>query len=159
MEDLGQSLDKLIKAGIGAVTEGLSRTQDMVDKLSEKGEPLYNQACDTVSETAEKIRKSVKSSLDGTETMDEIKHSIASLARSQLFEIADYIRELIGLADEEDVSESCGDRAEEDIEDDEDVMTDDEADVTDEEEHPAGEEEEHFKAKDSHPDDDIFGND
>ena len=164
MEDLGKSLEKLIKAGIGAVSEGISRTQDMVDKLSEKGEPLYNQACDTVSETAEKIKKSVKSTLECRETVDDIKHSLAKLARSQLYEVAAFVRELLETADGEKASGCCADKDDSecraDCDDDECCSEEcaDGADMAGDGERPADEETEHVKAKDSHPDDDIFGN-
>ncbi len=105
MEDLGKGLEKLVKAGIGAVSEGLDFTQDMIDRLAAKGEPLYNQARSSVDETAEKIRETVRKAMSGQE-LDDIKHSLALLKREEMIEIADFLRELIAVTGEKTDPES-----------------------------------------------------
>ena len=98
---MGKSIEKLVKAGIGAVTEGLNLTQDTIDRLAEKGEPLFNQARSSVSEAAEKIRQTVSNAVENDVCVDTVKHALAQLDRSQLLEIADYLHELIDITDAE----------------------------------------------------------
>ncbi len=95
MDELGKNLEKLVKAGIGAVSEGLSRTQDLVDKLAEKGEPLYNQARAGINETADIFCKAVKETMEDDDITDEIKHALAQLDREQLEEVSAFLNELM----------------------------------------------------------------
>ena len=56
MEQIGNELKKMLKAGLGAVAAGAEMAQDAIENLSRKGEPLYQQAKSAVSDAADKIR-------------------------------------------------------------------------------------------------------
>lgn len=62
MEQIGNELKKMIKAGMGAVATGVEKTQEAIDALAQKGEPIYEQAKTAVCDAAEKIKKAVDDS-------------------------------------------------------------------------------------------------
>ena len=62
MEQIGNELEKVLKAGIGAVATGVEKTKEAIESLAQKGEPIYAQAKDAVSDAAEKIKKAVSDS-------------------------------------------------------------------------------------------------
>ena len=105
MGQLGKDLEKIIKAGIGAVSEGLSRSAELVDRFAKKGEPLYNQAMDTVSDTAGKVKKTVSDILNAQVPLDQIKNSLKTLGKKELTEISDFIGQLLAGFDEEEEKE------------------------------------------------------
>jgi len=99
MEEFTKDLEKLIKAGIGAVSEGLSKSAKMIDSLAEKGEPLYQQAADAVSQTAGKVKDAVRNTWNNND-MKAVRASIEKLSREQLAQAAQWIDELLKKADE-----------------------------------------------------------
>jgi len=62
MEQLGNEIKKMIQAGIGAVATGVEKTQEAIETLAEKGEPIYEQAKAAVCDAAGKIKKAVDDS-------------------------------------------------------------------------------------------------
>ena len=61
MEQLGNELKKVLKAGMGAVAAGLEMGQDAIDQLAKKGEPLYEQAKNAVADAAGKVKQTIDS--------------------------------------------------------------------------------------------------
>ena len=61
MEQLGNELKKVLKAGMGAVAAGLEMGQDAIEQLAKKGEPLYEQAKNAVSDAAGKVKQTISS--------------------------------------------------------------------------------------------------
>ena len=61
MEQLGNELKKVLKAGMGAVAAGLEMGQDAIDHLAKKGEPLYEQAKNAVADAAGKVKQTIDS--------------------------------------------------------------------------------------------------
>lgn len=57
-----ESLKKILMAGFGAVSTGVEKSQEVLDKLAEKGEGAYQQAVAAGKETAGKIRKAYEES-------------------------------------------------------------------------------------------------
>ena len=57
MDQLGTELKKVLKAGMGAVAAGLEMGQDAIEQLAKKGEPLYEQAKNAVTDAAGDYRK------------------------------------------------------------------------------------------------------
>ena len=57
MEQLGNELKKVLKAGMGAVVTGLEMGQDAIEQLAKKGEPLYEQAKTAVADAAGKVKQ------------------------------------------------------------------------------------------------------
>ena len=62
MEQIGKEIEKILKAGLGAVAAGVEKTQEAVEYLAEKGEPIYAQAKSAVCDAAGKIKKAVDES-------------------------------------------------------------------------------------------------
>ena len=61
MEQFGNELKKVLKAGMGAVAAGLEMGQDAIEQLAKKGEPLYEQAKTAVSDAAGKVKQTIDS--------------------------------------------------------------------------------------------------
>ena len=61
MEQFGNELKKVLKAGMGAVAAGLEMGQDAIEQLAKKGEPLYEQAKNAVSDAAGKVKQTIDS--------------------------------------------------------------------------------------------------
>ncbi len=61
MEQLGNELKKVLKAGMGAVATGLELGQDAIEQLAKKGEPLYEQAKTAVTDAAGKVKQTIDS--------------------------------------------------------------------------------------------------
>ena len=51
------SLKKILMAGFGAVSTGVEKSQEVIDKLAVKGESAYEQAVAAGKETADKLKK------------------------------------------------------------------------------------------------------
>ncbi len=62
MDQLGNELKKMLKAGLGAVAAGAEKAQEAIETLSKKGEPLYEQAKSVVTDAADKIKQAVQDS-------------------------------------------------------------------------------------------------
>ena len=84
MEQFGNELKKVLKAGLGAVATGAEKAQEAIETLSKKGEPLYQQAKTAVTDAADKIMQAVSDS--------GIKDALAS--KPQVQKIIDELRAL-----------------------------------------------------------------
>lgn len=62
MEQISNEIKKVLKAGIGAVATGVEKTQEAIETLARKGEPLYEQAKTAVVDAADKVKKAVADS-------------------------------------------------------------------------------------------------
>ena len=51
------SLKKILMAGFGAVSSGVEKSQEVLDKLAEKGGDIYQQAVAAGKETADMLKK------------------------------------------------------------------------------------------------------
>ena len=56
------SLKKILMAGFGAVSSGVEKSQEVLDKLAEKGESAYQQAVAAGKETADMLKKAYEES-------------------------------------------------------------------------------------------------
>ena len=56
------SLKKILMAGFGAVSSGVEKSQEVLDKLAEKGESAYHQAVAAGKETADMLKKAYEES-------------------------------------------------------------------------------------------------
>lgn len=61
MEQFGNELKKVLKAGMGAVATGLEMGQDAIEQLAKKGEPLYEQAKSAMTDAADKVKQTIES--------------------------------------------------------------------------------------------------
>lgn len=52
-----ESLKKILMAGFGAVSTGMEKSQEVLDKLAEKGESAYQSAVAAGKETADKLKQ------------------------------------------------------------------------------------------------------
>ncbi len=80
MEQLGNELKKVLKAGMGAVATGLELGQDAIEQLAKKGEPLYEQAKTAVSDAAEKVKQTIDS-LNAQPQAQEIIDTLRGMGR------------------------------------------------------------------------------
>ncbi len=109
MDDMEKSIEKLIKAGIDAVAEGLNITREAVNKIAGKGE-LLDQARSSVSETAEKLRDAVVNNIELRQAVDDAKRSLLRLNKEQLLEVQGFIARLIEAIDKNCAKEPCADK-------------------------------------------------
>lgn len=99
MEQFTDSLKKVLQAGIGAVATGVEKTQEVIESLSQKGEPLYEQAKTTVNEAAEKIKKAVNDSgiadvFSCRPQVQSIINDLMELTQEELDEIRDALEDI-----------------------------------------------------------------
>lgn len=104
MEQFGKELEKVLKAGIGAVKSGMELGADTIEKWAEKGEPIYECARENLQEAAGKIKKAVDESnipenwqmmWGGKVTPDTVKSVLKRLDKSDLAALRDYIDTLL----------------------------------------------------------------
>lgn len=76
MEQLGQELKKVLKAGIGAVATGLEIGQDALECLAQKGEPLYQQAKSAVADAADKVKQAVTTGFGAMDAEPQVQEII-----------------------------------------------------------------------------------
>lgn len=99
MEQWTDEIKKVIKAGIGAVATGVEKTQDAIETLAQKGEPLYQQAKSAVCDTAGKIKKAVNDSgipdaLSGRPRVDCLIRALQQLTQEELDQLRAAIEEI-----------------------------------------------------------------
>ena len=116
LRDIGSGIEKIIKAGIGAVKSGVECSQETIDKWAEKGEPAFQNAKSALNNAAGKLKKAVDESpipdnlsmmLGGKVTLDTLKNVLRRLTKQEL----DAVREMIdGLyRDAKDQTEATAD--------------------------------------------------
>ena len=79
MDQFGDELKKMRKAGIGAVAAGLEKSQDVIEDLAKKGEPLYEQAKTVVADAAGKVKQAVSDGIDAMNMKPQVEELIDSL--------------------------------------------------------------------------------
>ena len=107
MEQFSDSLKKVVKAGFGAVAAGMEKTQEVIENLSQKGEPLYEQAKSAVSDAAEKIKKAVDESGIGDAfscrpQVQSVISDLQQMSREELEEVREAVEELLSLRKRQD---------------------------------------------------------
>ena len=111
MEQFGKDLEKILKAGIGAVSTGVEKGAEAIEKLAEKGEPIYQQAKDTVCQAAGKIKKAVDDSnipenitmlFGGKCTAEAVIAALKHFSREELEKVQEAIVKLLA-----DMQEEC----------------------------------------------------
>lgn len=105
MEQFSDGLKTVVKAGFGAVAMGVEKTQEVIKNLSQKGEPLFEQAKDAVNDAAEMIKKAVDDSGIGDAfscrpQVQSIISDLQQLKREELEEIREALAELIALKEQ-----------------------------------------------------------
>ena len=80
MEQLGNELKKVLKAGMGAVATGLEMGQDAIEQLAKKGEPLYEQAKTAMADAAGKVKQTIDS-LNAQPQAQEIIDTLRGMGR------------------------------------------------------------------------------
>lgn len=118
MEQFSDSLKKVVKAGFGAVAAGMEKTQEVIENLSQKGEPLFEQAKSAVSDAAEKIKKAVDESGigDAFSCRPQVQSVIGDLhqmTREELEEVREALDELLSLRAQQDEASGEAEKTEE----------------------------------------------
>lgn len=106
MEQFSDELKKVVKAGFGAVSAGVEKAQEVIDDLSKKGEPLYEQAKSAVNDAAEKIKKAVDDSGIGNAfsrrpQVQDIISDLQQLTREELDEVREALEDIYALQAQE----------------------------------------------------------
>lgn len=99
MEQIGNELKKVLKAGIGAVATGVEKTQGAIESLAQKGEPLYEQAKTAVCDAAGKLKKAVSDSgiadkFSCRPRVESIINDLRELTQQELDEIRAALEEI-----------------------------------------------------------------
>ena len=81
-----ESLKKILMAGFGAVSTGMEKSQEVLDKLAEKGEGAYQQAVAAGKETADKLKKAYEES-----GIKELLDKGISIRKEDLLTMADAV--------------------------------------------------------------------
>ena len=89
MDQIGSELKKIIQAGFGAVSTGVEKSQEVIDKLAKKGEASYEQAKTFTKDAAEKVKKAYDGScipdlLSGKVKKEDIVESLKKLSADEL---------------------------------------------------------------------------
>lgn len=79
MDQFGDELKKMLKAGIGAVATGLEMGQEAIEQLAQKGEPIYEQAKTVVADAAGKVKQAVCDGIDAMNMKPQVEELIDSL--------------------------------------------------------------------------------
>ena len=106
MEQFSDELKKVVKAGFGAVPTRVEKAQEVIDNLSKKGEPLYEQAKSAVNDAAEKIKKAVDDSGIGEAfscrpQVQSIISDLQQLTREELDEVREALEDIYALRAQE----------------------------------------------------------
>ena len=118
MDQLGDELKKVLKAGLGAVAAGVEKTQEAIETLSRKGEPIYEQAKSAVCDAAGKIKKAVDDSgisdaFSGKIKVEEIIDSLRRLPPEDWRQVRAAIDEWEAQAAETGAQETDGEEKQE----------------------------------------------
>jgi len=111
-----ESLKKILMAGIGAVSAGVEKSQEVIDRLAQKGEGTYEQVKNAARETADKVRKAYdQSGIDEIFAADLKKEDIAVLLDRFSLEDLNWLREQVNAAIESKAQPQegccCGEQA------------------------------------------------
>ncbi len=79
MDQWGDELKKVLKAGMGAVATGVEKTQEAIETLAKKGEPLYQQAKSAVTDAAGKVKQAVSDGLQSMSPGPQVQEIIDTL--------------------------------------------------------------------------------
>ena len=93
MDEFCKELEKVIKAGIGAVATGVEKAGEAVEYLAEKGEPLYEQAKEKVTCAADKVVKAFNEF--GKPKIESLLHDARSFTIEELKELHEKLGQLI----------------------------------------------------------------
>ena len=125
MDQFGNELKKMLKAGLGAVAAGAEKAQEAIETLSQKGEPLYQQAKSVVTDAADRIKQAVdasgiKDAVTGKPKVLDIIDDLRGMRREDWALVRAALDEFEALADQQPEETAA-----EDVE-----TTDDEAEPT-----------------------------
>lgn len=95
MDQIGSELKKIMMAGIGAVSTGVEKSQEVIDKLAKKGEVTFEQAKTISKDSAQKVKKA----LDDSGISDVFSCKVKKEQVAEDFEFLS-VEDLIWLRDE-----------------------------------------------------------
>lgn len=99
MEEICKEIEKVIKAGIGAVATGVEKAQEAVEQLAQKGEPLFDKAKSAFTDAADKVAKTFQEM--GKPKMEELLHDARELTLEELKNLRAALDELIADLEQE----------------------------------------------------------
>ena len=99
MDQLGNDLKKVLQAGIGAVATGLEKAQDAIEDLSKKGEPIYEQAKQAVTDAVGKAKQAIND--QAKPQVDEFVNNLQKFSSDELNKIRAALDSLTAKAGEQ----------------------------------------------------------
>lgn len=93
MDEFCKELEKVIKAGIGAVATCAEKAQEAVENLAQKGEPIFEQAKEKVSGAADKVVKAINEI--GKPKVEDMLRDARSFTINELKELQEKLGNLI----------------------------------------------------------------
>lgn len=107
MEQIGSELKKILMAGIGAVSTGVEKSQEVIDKLAQKGEITYEQAKVLSQETANKVKKAYDESgiadfFSCKVKKENVVEDLKTLAKDDLVWLRDQLSGIITAKEQEE---------------------------------------------------------
>lgn len=93
MDDFCKELEKVVKAGIGAVATGMEKAQEAVEHLARKGEPIFEQAKEKVTNAADKVAKAFSDI--GKPKLESLLHDARSFTIEELKQLREGLDVLI----------------------------------------------------------------
>lgn len=105
MDQLGNDLKKVLKAGLGAVATGLEKAQDAIEDLSKKGEPIYEQAKQAVTDAVDKARQAINE--QARPQVDEFVNNLQKFSSDELNKIRAALDDLARKAEDAPAGENA----------------------------------------------------
>lgn len=93
MEEICKEIEKVIKAGLGAVATGVEKAQEAVDQFAKKGEPIFEQAKTSVTDAADKLVKTI--SEIGKPKVADMLHDARDFSLEEMYALREGISQLI----------------------------------------------------------------
>lgn len=89
MDQIGDGIRKILKAGIGAVETVVEKSGEVIDQLADRGTETYNQVVQKGGEIVDKIRKSfagtdINEILSNPEALADIEEALVGLPMETL---------------------------------------------------------------------------
>ncbi len=96
MDQIGDGIKKILKAGIGAVETAVEKSGDVIEQLAEKGTETYNQVVHKGGEIVDKIKKSfadidVAELLNKPEALADIEKAVSELPKETIQKLRDIL--------------------------------------------------------------------
>ena len=110
-KQITEGLRKIMMAGIGAVTTGVEKSQEVIDKYAEKGKATFEQAKSATKDAAEKVKKAYDESgipewFSPDVTKEMLLDAAQALSKDDMIWLRDALQALIDQHTDDDEPET-----------------------------------------------------